>query len=115
MSVITRVSQPPSELDQRKALHDMVGHTMSHLPAAEVIIVQYVVHHFILSLYMLIHTYMTGGGAPRPCTTTAGILADFGIDRLVAAGNKPTLDTTTETYYFNDVVSLNLNLLKSSY
>jgi chitinase len=47
---------------------------------------------------------MTGGGAKGPCTDASGILAQFEVDRLISAGNKPILDQTTETYFFDTSV-----------
>ncbi|KAJ7920224.1 glycoside hydrolase [Mycena leptocephala] len=44
---------------------------------------------------------MTGSGATGPCTDASGILAQFEVDRLISAGNKPILDQTTETYFFD--------------
>ncbi|KAJ6622420.1 glycoside hydrolase superfamily [Mycena sp. CBHHK59/15] len=47
---------------------------------------------------------MTGGGTAGSCTQASGVLAQFDISQLIANTSvKPTLDTTSETYWLNDV------------
>lgn len=47
---------------------------------------------------------MTGGGFAGKCTVTPGILAQFEIEELLEGGIVPTLDKSTETYWFDDAV-----------
>ncbi|KAJ6603479.1 hypothetical protein DFH09DRAFT_899101 [Mycena vulgaris] len=45
---------------------------------------------------------MVAGGAAGPCTVTPGYIAQFEITNLLSAGIKPTLDTPSETYWFDN-------------
>ncbi|KAJ6505220.1 glycoside hydrolase [Mycena sanguinolenta] len=45
--------------------------------------------------------HMVGGGAPGVCTQASGILAQFEIETMMANGNKPILDSTSQTYWFD--------------
>ncbi|KAJ7475695.1 glycoside hydrolase [Mycena latifolia] len=59
-------------------------------------------YHLSSATYAGYNCTMVGGGKEGSCTDTAGILAQFEVDRLLATGNKPVLDTPTQTYYFDD-------------
>ncbi|KAJ7291631.1 hypothetical protein C8J57DRAFT_1113502 [Mycena rebaudengoi] len=45
---------------------------------------------------------MVAGGAAAPCTGTSGYIAQFEITNLLSAGIKPTLDISSETYWFDN-------------
>lgn len=47
---------------------------------------------------------MVGGGAPGPCSAASGILTQSEVDALLKTGITPTLDTSSETYWFNNQV-----------
>ncbi|KAF7339160.1 Glycoside hydrolase [Mycena venus] len=49
---------------------------------------------------------MTGGGSPGSCTSTPGILAQLEIESLLDTGIVPTLDKSTQTYWFDKSGSL---------
>jgi hypothetical protein len=53
---------------------------------------------------------MVGGGTAGQCTQASGILAQFEVLDIVANGNSPTLDITSETYWLDDSVSMNLSM-----
>ncbi|KAJ7106750.1 glycoside hydrolase [Mycena epipterygia] len=49
---------------------------------------------------------MVGGGFAGSCTASSGILAQFEIETLLQSGITPTLDKSSETYWFDDSGSL---------
>ncbi|KAG6886456.1 hypothetical protein C0995_007628, partial [Termitomyces sp. Mi166 len=49
---------------------------------------------------------MIGGGAAGPCTITPGILAQFEVEDLLDSGISATLDSPTETFWFDNQGSL---------
>ncbi|KAL4261039.1 Secreted chitinase LysM12-like protein [Pleurotus pulmonarius] len=49
---------------------------------------------------------MVGGGAPGPCSASAGILTQFEVDALLQSGITPTLDASSKTYWLDNQGSL---------
>ncbi|EJD52180.1 glycoside hydrolase [Auricularia subglabra TFB-10046 SS5] len=57
-------------------------------------------------LYIRAGINLNNGGFSGDCTLTPGILAQFEIEGLLDTGIVPTLDKSTETYWFDDKGSL---------
>lgn len=49
---------------------------------------------------------MVGGGAAGPCSQASGVLDQFEVLQLIADGNTPVFDSASQTYWFDDSVSL---------
>ncbi|KAJ7501452.1 glycoside hydrolase superfamily [Mycena galericulata] len=49
---------------------------------------------------------MVGGGTEGPCSQASGYLTQFEITDILASGITPTLDSTSETYWFDNAVRL---------
>ena len=55
---------------------------------------------------------MTGGGTPGACDQASGVLAQFEILDLIAAGNTPIYDGASETYWFDDSVGFIVDIFQ---